>query len=77
MEPTITVALIAALGAILASLVQRGRKENKDDHNVVANLLVNVKDDIIHLHHKLDHLDEQVDKVADKIDVHLKSHRGK
>jgi uncharacterized membrane protein len=57
--------------------VQRGRKENKDDHNVVANLLVNVKDDIIHLHHKLDHLDEQVDKVDDKIDVHLKSHRGK
>lgn len=77
MEPTITVALIAALGAILASLVQKGRKENKDDHNVVANLLVNVKDDIIHLHHKLDHLDEQVDKVDDKIDVHLKSHRGK
>jgi uncharacterized membrane protein len=77
MEPTITVALIAALGAILASLVQRGRKENKDDHNVVANLLVNVKDDIIHLHHKLDHLDEQVEKVDDKIDVHLKSHRGK
>jgi uncharacterized membrane protein len=77
MEPTITVALIAAVGAILASLVQRGRKENKDDHNVVANLLVNVKDDIIHLHHKLDHLDDQVDKVDDKIDVHLKSHRGK
>jgi len=77
MEPTITVALIAALGAILASLVQRGRKENKDDHNVVADLLLNVKDDIIHLHHKLDHLDETVDKVDDKIDVHLKSHRGK
>lgn len=77
MEPTITVALIAALGAILASLVQRGRKENKDDHNVVANLLVNVKDDIIHLHQKLDHLDDQVDKVDDKIDVHLKSHRRK
>jgi uncharacterized membrane protein len=77
MEPTITVALIAAVGAVLASLVQRGRKENKDDHNVVANLLVNVKDDIIHLHQKLDHLDDQVDKVDDKIDVHLKSHRGK
>jgi len=51
--------------------------KNKDDHNVVANLLVNVKDDIIHLHQKLDHLDDQVDKVDDKIDVHLKSHRGK
>ena len=77
MDSAIAVALIAAVGAIIAALVQQGRKENKDDHNVVAGLLVNVKDDIIHLHHKLDHLDDQVDKVDDKIDVHLKSHRRK
>jgi Na+-translocating ferredoxin:NAD+ oxidoreductase RnfG subunit len=77
MDPAILVALIAAVGGVLAALVQQGRKENKNDHGVVAGLLVNVKDDIIHLHHKLDHLDEQVDKVDDKIDVHLKSHRGK
>jgi uncharacterized membrane protein len=76
-DQTIAVALIAAIGAVLAALVQRGRKENKEDHNVVAGLLVNVKDDIIHLHRKLDHLDDQVDKVDDKIDVHLKSHRRK
>ena len=76
-DPAIGVALIAAIGAVLAALVQQGRKENKDDHNVVAGLLVNVKDDIIHLHKKIDHLDDQVDKVDDKIDVHLKSHRGK
>ena len=75
MEPTITVALIAALGAILASLVQRGRKENKDDHNLVADLLVGVKDDIIRLHHKIDHVDDQVDKVDDKIDMHITWHR--
>lgn len=73
----IFVALIAAFGGIVAALVQMGRKENKNDHNVVANLLVNVKDDIIHLHQKLDHLDDQVDKVDDKIDIHLKSHKGK
>lgn len=77
MDSAILVSLIAAIGAILAALVQKGRKENKDDHNVVASLLVNVKDDIIHLHKKIDHLDDQVDKVDDKIDVHLKSHRGK
>jgi uncharacterized membrane protein len=76
-DSAILVSLIAAIGAILAALVQKGRKENKDDHNVVASLLVNVKDDIIHLHKKIDHLDDQVDKVDDKIDVHLKSHRGK
>ena len=73
----IFVALIAAFGGIVAALVQMGRKENKNDHNLVANLLVNVKDDIIHLHQKLDHLDDQVDKVDDKIDIHLKSHKGK
>ena len=73
----IIVALIAAIGAIVAALVQIGRKENKSDHNVVANLLVNVKDDIIHLHQKLDHLDDQVDNVDNKIDIHLKSHRKK
>lgn len=71
------VAIIAAVGGVLAALVQKGRQENKSDHNVVAGLLVNVKDDIIHLHQKLDHLDNQVDRVDDKIDVHLKSHRRK
>lgn len=71
----IFVAVIAAVGGILASLVQKGRKENKDDHNVVAGLLLGVKDDIIHLHEKIDHVDDQVDKVDDKIDMHIKWHR--
>ncbi len=71
----IFVALIAAVGGVLAALVQKGRKENKDDHNVVANLLIGVKDDIIYLHEKLDHVDDQVDKVDDKIDMHIKWHR--
>lgn len=73
----IIVATIAAVGGILAALVQKGRAENKADHNVVADMLVNVKDDIINLHHKIDHVDEQVDKVDDKIDMHIKSHRRK
>lgn len=71
----IFVALIAAVGGVLAALVQKGRKENKDDHNVVASLLIGVKDDIIHLHEKIDHVDDQVDKVDDKIDMHIKWHR--
>jgi len=71
----IIVALIAAVGAVLAALVQKGRVENKQDHNVVAEMLVSVKDDIINLHHKIDHVDDQVDKVDDKIDMHIKSHR--
>lgn len=73
----ITVAVIAAVGAILAALVQKGRQENRDDHNVVANMLVLVKDDIIHLHKKIDHVDDQIDKVEDKIENHVQSHRRK
>ena len=77
MDSAIIVSIIAAVSGIIAALVQKGRIENKSDHNVVASLLVNVKDDIIHLHKKIDHLDDQVDKVDDKIDIHLKSHPKK
>jgi Na+-translocating ferredoxin:NAD+ oxidoreductase RnfG subunit len=73
----IAVAVIAAVGGILAALVQKGRKENKEDHNVVAGLLSKVKDDIIDLHHKIDHVDEQVDKVDDKLDGHIDWHMKK
>jgi Na+-translocating ferredoxin:NAD+ oxidoreductase RnfG subunit len=70
----IAVAVIAAVGGVLAALVQKGRKENREDHNVVADMLLHVKDDIINLHHKIDHVDEQVDKVADNLDEHIKWH---
>lgn len=70
----VVVAIIAAVGGVLAALVQKGRKENREDHNVVANMLVHVKDDIINLHHKIDHVDHQVDKVDEKLDKHIDSH---
>lgn len=73
----ITVAIIAAVGGVLAALVQKGRAENKADHDVVAGMLVTVKDDIINLHHKIDHVDEQVDKVDDKLDGHIEWHMKK
>jgi Na+-translocating ferredoxin:NAD+ oxidoreductase RnfG subunit len=73
----VTVAIIAAVGGIIAALVQKGRSENKADHNVVAEMLIHVKDDIINLHHKIDHVDEQVDKVDDKLDGHIDWHMKK
>jgi DNA anti-recombination protein RmuC len=77
MEPVwVTILCAIILGPIVA-LIQMGRKENKQDHNVVANLLGRVKDDIIDLHHKIDHVDNHIDKVEDKIDNHVKSHRRK
>ena len=77
MGEAILVAIIAAVGGILAALVQKGRAENKADHNVVADMLITVKDDIINLHHKIDHVDEQVDKVDDKLDGHIEWHMKK
>lgn len=63
-------AIIAAVGGVLAALVQKSRKENKSDHNIVAGLLYDVKDDIVNLHKK-------VDKVDDKVDGHIQSHQRK
>lgn len=71
----ITVAMIASIGTIIAALVQKGRVENKKDHGRVVGLLSSVKDDIIDLHRKIDHVDYHVDRVDDKIDAHIQSHR--
>lgn len=73
----IIVAIIAAVGGILAALVQKSRKENKSDHNVVAGLISDVKDELLHLHHKIDHVDSQVDRVDDKMHDHMMWHYKK
>jgi Na+-translocating ferredoxin:NAD+ oxidoreductase RnfG subunit len=73
----IIVAVIAAVGGVLAALVQKSRKENKDDHGVVAGLINDVKDELLHLHHKIDHVDEQVDKVDDQMHDHMMWHYKK
>jgi len=59
----VIVALIAAVGGILAALVQKGREENKKDHGVVASLLKQVHNEVV--------------KVEDKLDSHIESHNVK
>jgi GTP-binding protein EngB required for normal cell division len=59
----VTVALIAAVGGILAALVQKGREENKKDHGVVASLLKT--------------LHNEVSVVENKLDKHIESHATK
>ena len=44
----VAVAVIAAVGVVLAALVQAGRKENKSDHGIVADLLKG-----LHVYHML------------------------
>ena len=61
----------------LVVLIQRSRKENKNDHNTVASVLLEVKDQIIDLHSKIDHVDEQVDKVDDQMQGHMMWHYKK
>jgi len=44
---------------------------------VVATMLIDVKDEILNLHHKIDHVDEQVDKVDDQMHDHMMWHYKK
>jgi hypothetical protein len=60
---TITVALIAAVGGILAALVQKSRVENKNDHGIVASLLQDLHEDVAKVEGKLDnHIDWHLKK---------------
>ena len=68
METSVVVAVIGLCGGVLVALIQKGRKENKTDHNVVANLLRNVHDDVVKVEYKLDH-------VEDKLDNHISQHK--
>ena len=56
----VIVAAIAAVGGVITALVQKSRKENRDDHNVVAGLVSGVKDELFNLHHKIDKVDDQM-----------------
>ena len=73
----IVVALIASVGGIVTALVQKMRTENRDDHNRVAGLLTNVSDELLKLHHKIDHVNIQVDKVDDQMNDHMQWHSNK
>lgn len=54
MTEAITVAVIAAVGGVLAALVQSMRKENRDDHALVA-------DSLNRIENKLDnHIDDHL-----------------
>lgn len=53
---------VAIIGGPVVVVLQRFRKENKEDHAVVKSLL--------------DKIDNKVDKVDGKIDEHIKWHLG-
>lgn len=63
----VLVAAVTAVGGLLAVLVQKGRGENKDDHNKVMEKLIDLHKDVHHVEVKIDH-------VEDKLDSHLLDH---
>jgi hypothetical protein len=63
----ITVAFIGLIGAILVTLLEKGRKENKRDHGFVASKLDDLKI-------SLNSMDEDLAHIEAKIDTHIHDH---
>lgn len=57
----ILVAVITAVGGILAVLVQKSREENKEDHGKVMEKLIDLHKDVHHVEVKIDHVEEKID----------------
>lgn len=62
MDVSIVGVIIAGIFSVLVALIQKTRKENKQDHNLVYDALQN-------LHHDVRSVDKKLD---DHIDWHLK-----
>jgi hypothetical protein len=58
MDTSIIVALVAGIFSVLVTLIQKTRKENKNDHDMVYNSIIDLKDDVRSVGEKLDgHID--------------------
>jgi hypothetical protein len=58
MDTSIVVALVAGIFSVLVTLIQKTRKENKSDHDMVYNSIIDLKDDVRNVGVKLDgHID--------------------
>lgn len=64
----IVAALIAAVGSIIVALLNKVRKENKGDHELVMGLLKMVG-------RKQDRLDQKLDHLAERFTDHLHGHK--
>lgn len=63
MDTSIAVALVAGVFSVLVTLIQKTRKENKNDHNMVYDALLEIKSDVKEVDNKLDgHIDWHLKK---------------
>lgn len=67
----ITIAIVGLVGAIVVALIEKGRRENKSDHNVVSEKL-----DIIgrNLGRSIDRVESTVIRNEMKLDRHINDH---
>jgi hypothetical protein len=63
MDASIIGVIIAGVFSVLVTLIQKTRKENKEDHNMVYDSLQNLHDDVRSVNEKLDnHIEWHLDK---------------
>jgi hypothetical protein len=63
MDTSIVVALVAGIFSVLVTLIQKTRKENKSDHDMVYNSIQDLKTDVRNVGDKLDsHIDWHLKK---------------
>lgn len=63
MNSGISVAIIAGIFSVIVALIQKTRKENKEDHNLVYDSLQNLHEDVRDMGNKLDsHIDWHLKK---------------
>jgi hypothetical protein len=63
MDTSIVVALVAGIFSVLVTLIQKTRKENKNDHNMVYDSILELKSDVKEVGNKLDgHIDWHLKK---------------
>jgi len=64
---TVVAAAITAVGGVLVVLIQKARKENAKDHEVVQGILRMV-------YRSQQRTEDKVDKVADRLNEHIVEH---
>jgi hypothetical protein len=62
-------AVVTAVGGIMVTLLAMVRKENKDDHAVVAGMLQ-------HVFKSVGTVETKLDKVSDNLKEHINSHKN-
>jgi hypothetical protein len=63
MDTSIVAVVIAGVFSVLVALIQKTRKENKEDHNLVYDSIQNLHEDVRNVGEKLDnHIDWHLKK---------------